>query len=386
MNEQSKSKTCPFASSGAGSEPSRRIENLTKVSAQRAGGSRQNNGVHTLSRRSVRRDARPREGIRVVSTDRSVVSRSVFSVVVCAMLLALCISAYAQQQGKIYRIGYLGGGPGVEEREETFRRGLKELGYIEGQSIIIEWRFAKGDENVLPEMAADLVRLKPDVLVTAGTQPARALKDARTTIPIVVASAGDLVGRGLVTSLARPGGNITGSTSIAPDLNGKRLEILKAIVPRASRVAFFYQPHEQDELRELQVAARALGLHVRQHEVSRASEFESNYAEMSKERADALVISRNPFTNSHRNELVKLAAKHRLPAICDGTDWIEAGCLISYAQDRTEGSRRAAVFVDKILKGAQPADLPVEQPKRFDFVINLKTAKQIGLTIPPSVL
>ena len=266
------------------------------------------------------------------------------------------------------------------------RQGLRELGYIEGRNIVIEWRFAKGSENRLPELAAELVRLKPDVMVTTGTQPARALKDSTTTIPIVVASAGDLVGRGLVASLARPGGNITGFTSIALDLNGKRLEILKELVPRASRVAFLYQPREQDELRELEIAARALGLQIQQREVAQASQFQSAYVAMTRERADALLISRNPFTNSHRRPLIDLAAKHRLPAMCDGTEWTNAGCLISYAQNRAEGSRRAAVLIDKILKGAKPADLPVEQPTKFEFVINLKTAKQIGLTISPNVL
>jgi len=298
------------------------------------------------------------------------------------LILATVSFAEAQQPKKVYRLGYLGGGPGIEERAETFRQGLRELGYIEGHNLIIEWRFAKGDENRLPELAAELVRLKPDVIVTRGTQPARALKDATTTIPIVVASAGDLVGRGLVASLARPGGNITGLTSIALDLNGKRLEILKEIVPRASRVAFLYLPHEQDELRALEAAARALGLQVQQHEVREASQFPSAYAAMSKERADALLISSNPFANSHRKPLIDLAAKHRLPAMCDGTEWTNAGCLISYAHNRAEGSRRAAVFVDKILKGTKPADIPVEQPMKFEFVINLKTAKQIGVTIP----
>jgi putative ABC transport system substrate-binding protein len=324
----------------------------------------------------------------VVSENAGVKSMGgkVFVWLLTTFILPTVSLAEAQQRAKFYRIGYLGGGVGVDEREKTLRQALQELGYNEGQNIVIEWRFAKGDEDRLPELAAELVRLKPDVIVTTGTQPARALKDATTTIPIVVASAGDLVGRGLVASLARPGGNITGSTSIAPDLNGKRLELLKEIVPRASRVAFLYQPHEKDELRELEIAARALGLRVQQLEVKQASQFQSAYGAMTRERADALIISRNPFTNSHRRSLIDLAAKHRLPAMCDGTEWTNAGCLISYSPNRTEGSRRAAIFVDKILKGAKPADLPVEQPMRFELVINLKAAKQLGLTIPPNVL
>ena len=303
-----------------------------------------------------------------------------------ALLFALGSSVAAQQRARIYRIGYLSGEGGIDEREEAIRQGLRELGYIDGQNLLIEWRFAKGDAARLPELAAELVGLKPDVLVTGGTTPARALKDSTTTIPIVVASAGDLVGRGLVASLARPGGNITGSTSIAPELNGKRLEILKEIVPKAARVAFLYRPGEQDELRELEIAAQKLGLKIQPREVQEASQFQSAYTAMSTERADALVISRNPFMNTHRRALIDLAAKHRLPAMCDGTTWTSSGCLVSYSQNRTDVYHRAAVLIDKILKGAKPADLPVEQPTKFEFVINLKTAKQIGLTIPPNVL
>ena len=304
----------------------------------------------------------------------------------CALLFALSLPVEAQQPKKVYRLGYLSGEGGINEREEAIRQGLRELGYIEGQNLVIEWRFAKGDADRLPALAVELVGLKPDVLVTGGTGPARALKNATTTIPIVVASAGDMVGRGLVASLARPGGNITGSTSIAPELNGKRLEILKEIVPKAARVAFLYYPNEQDELRELEIAARALGLKILPSEVQQASQFQSAYAAMTKEHADALIISRNPFMNTHRKALIDLATKHRLPAMCDGTTWTSSGCLVSYAQNRTEVYHRAAVLIDKILKGAKPADLPVEQPMRFEFVINLKTAKQIGLTIPPNVL
>ena len=187
-------------------------------------------------------------------------SKNIICLALSAVLLALCLSAEAQQRKKVNRLGFLGGSLGIDDRVQTFLQGLRELGYIEGQNLVIEWRFAKGDENRLPELAAELVRLNPDVLATTGTQPTRALKDATTTIPIVVLSAGDLVGRGLVASLARPGGNITGLTSISLDLNGKRLEILKEIVPRALRVAVLHNPHETDEVRELELAARALKL------------------------------------------------------------------------------------------------------------------------------
>jgi putative tryptophan/tyrosine transport system substrate-binding protein len=305
-----------------------------------------------------------------------------------ALLFALCTSAEAQQAKKVYRIGYLSIGGSFQDSPglELFRQDLRAFGYIEGQNLVIEWRFAKGNADRLPELAAELVRPNPDVIVTSATQPVRALKDATTIIPIVVIGAGDLVGRGLVASLARPGGNITGSTSIAPELTGKRLELLKEVVPRASRMAFLYQPYERDELREMQIAARALGVQIQQLEVQDASEFQNAYAAMTKERIDALTISRSTLTNFHRKQLIDLAVKHRLPAMCDGTEWANDGCLISYSRDRTESIRRAAVYVDKILKGANPGDLPVQQPKKFELIINVKTAKQIGLTIPPNVL
>jgi putative ABC transport system substrate-binding protein len=293
---------------------------------------------------------------------------------------------WAQQSKHVHRLAYLGGATGIDYREQTLRRRLKELGYIKGQNLIIEWRFGKGDENRLPHLAAELVRLKPEILITTGTQAARALKNSTTTIPIVVVSAGDLVGRGIVASLAKPGGNITGFTSIAPELNGKRLELLKEIVSRAARIAFLYHAGEQDEVKQLEIAARPLGLKIQSHELDKPGLFQSAYAAIIAERSDALIISRNPFTNSHRKELAELAAKHRLPAMCDGTEWTSTGCLISYAQDRAEGSRRAALLIDKILKGAKPADLPIEQPTKFELVINLKTAKQIGLTVSPNVL
>ena len=308
------------------------------------------------------------------------------SILVAVVLLTVVVIAQAQQPNKVYRIGYLSSGSGTEGREKTIHLGLRELGYIEGQNAVIEWRFAKGSADRLPELAAELVRLKLDVIVTSGTLPTRALKDATTTIPIVVTSAGDLVRRGLVASLARPGGNITGQTSITLDLSGKRLELLKEVVPQASRVAFLYQPYEEDELREMQIAARALGVQIQRLEVQQATQFQIAFAAMTKERAEALTISRSSLTNFHRRQLIDLAVKHRLPAMCEGFEWTNEGCLMSYSPDRTEGFRRAARYVDKILKGAKPADLPVEQPTKFEFVINLKTSKQIGLTIPPNVL
>jgi ABC-type uncharacterized transport system substrate-binding protein len=314
-------------------------------------------------------------------------SALLFALSSVALLLVLCVSAEAQQSKTRFRIGYLTNDAEIrKEYEGIFQQTLRELGYIEGQNLLIEWRFTKGKLELLPNLVDELVRLKLDVIVTSGTQPIRALKKATTTIPIVVTGGGDLVGRGLVESLARPGGNITGVTSIAPDLTGKRLELLKEVVPRAARMAFLYQPHEQDELREMQIAGRALGVQIQPIEVQQASEFQNAYAAMTKERAGALTISRNPFTNFHRKRLIDLSVKKRLPAMCDGTEWTSDGCLLSYARDRTEAIHRAATYVDKILKGAKPADLPVEQPMKFEFIVNLKTAKQIGLTIPPNVL
>jgi len=302
------------------------------------------------------------------------------------VLLVTVSLAGAQQQNQMYRLGYLssGGGPGA--REEIIQQGLRDLGYIEGHNLVVAWRFGKGNAEQLPALAAELVRLEPDVIITSGTPPTRALQAATTTIPIVIASAGDLVGRGLVASLARPGGNITGSTSLAPALSSKRLALLKTAVPQGARVAFLYQPYEADELREIQSAARVVGVQIQGLAIDQASQFQSAYAAMTQEGADMLIISRNALTNRHRRQLIDLAVTHRLPAMCDGIEWMNDGCLMSYAPDRTEGYRRAAVYVDKILKGTKPADLPVGQPTRFEFIINVKTARQIGLTIPPSVL
>jgi putative ABC transport system substrate-binding protein len=225
--------------------------------------------------------------------------------------------------------------------------------------------------------------------VTVGTQATLAVKQASSTIPIVVAGAGDLVGAGLVASLARPGGNVTGSTNIDPDLSAKRLELLKESFPKLSRVAVLYRGGsggDDDELKETQAAARTLKIQVQPLAVKDPSQFSDTYAAMKKERAAALIIFHGSFTNFHRTQLVELAAKNRLPTMCGAPAWSDAGCLISYGHDRSHQGRRAAVFVDKILKGTKPADIPVEQPTKFELVINLKTAKQIGVTIPPNVL
>jgi len=303
-----------------------------------------------------------------------------------ALLFALCFSAEAQQAKKIHRIGYLSFGLGIQPREEAFRQGLRELGYVDGQNIVIEWRFAKGKADLLPELATELVRLNVDVIVASATQAILAAKQATTTIPIVFPTAGDPVAYGLVTSLARPGGNITGLTILALELGGKRLELLKEAFPRIARVAVLYDPQLRQSLKETQTAAQFLGLKVQALEVRVATDVESAFSAMRRELADSLITLPPPIIGVHQKRILELSAKGRLPAMHSSKAWVDAGGLMSYGPDVFDNDRRAAIFVDKILKGAKPGDLPVEQPTKFEFVINLKTAKQIGLTISPNVL
>jgi putative ABC transport system substrate-binding protein len=303
--------------------------------------------------------------------------------------LALSFPAEAQQPKKVPRIGVLtpgfAGGPDLG----AFRQGLRDLGYVEGKNIVIEHRYAEGKLDRLPELATEMVRLKVDIIAVGSTRAAIAAKQATSTIPIVVGSAGDLVGAGLVSSLARPGGNVTGLTNIDPDFSAKRLELLKETFPKISRVAVLYHGGpggDEEELRETEAAARALGVQIQSLKVKDPSQFQDAYAAMNKERADALIIFQSSFTFPRRRQLVELATKNRLPTICGQAVWIEDGGLISYGTDFRQSWRRAATYVDKILKGAKPDDLPVEQPMKFELVINLKAAKQIGVTIPPNVL
>ena len=307
-----------------------------------------------------------------------------------AMLFALPVQA--QQTGKVYRIGVLHPGSAltVKSRIDAFREGLRELGYVEGKNIIIEYRYAEGKRDRWPDIATDMVRLKPDVIVVASTGLTAVVKQATSTIPIVVGGAGDLLGTGLVSSLARPGGNVTGSTAISPDLSGKRLELLKEVVPKASRVAVLWYPlpgsTDDDEIKETEVAAQAFRIKMQVVGARAADEFQQAFAAMKREKADALIIIQGSFTLFHRRQLAELAAKNRLASMCEQPDFAYDGCLMSYGPDPLHFFRRAATFVDKILKGSKPSDIPVEGPKKFEFVINLKTAKQIGLTIPPNVL
>jgi putative tryptophan/tyrosine transport system substrate-binding protein len=310
---------------------------------------------------------------------------SVFIFVLSTLLVALCFPVEAQQSMKLYRIGYLAAGePSVNE---GFRQGLRELNYVEGKNIVIEARFAAGKLDRLADLAAELVRLRVDVIVTPGGTSTRAASAATRTIPIVMGAVGDPVGDGFVANLAHPGGNITGLTSIGPDLVGKRLELLKEAVPKAGRVAvLLVHPTNTPAFKEAEVAASALGLKLQPVEAHDANEIDRAFEAAASGRAGAVLVLRNPITTAHRKKVIGVAAKRRLPIMYEERAWVEIGGLMSYAPAFDDLYRRAAIYVDKILKGAKPAELPVEQPTKFELVINLKTAKQIGLTLPPSVL
>ena len=308
----------------------------------------------------------------------------------CALLFALCSLVSAQQLARIPRIGILAplSASLFSGRLEGLRQGLRELGYVEGKNILIEYRYADGKLERLHDLAAELVRLNVDVIVTAGPG-ILAAKKASTTIPIVFGAHGDPVGTGLVSSLARPGGNITGLSNIAQDLDGKRLELLKEAFPRVARVAFLWQsggPLENLPITSMEAAAKALGLKLQSLEVRRVDDFESAFARAKKDGAQALITTPNPLISTQQRQVLDFAAKNGLPAMYPDSEFVEAGGLMSYAPNYADLFRRAADFVDKILRGTKPAELPIDQPKKFDFIINLKTAKQIGLTIPPNVL
>ncbi len=303
-------------------------------------------------------------------------------------LLAGPLTAEAQQAGKVYRIGYLSARFGIDRREEGFRQGLRELGYIEGQNIAVEWRFAKRKMDRLPELAAELVRLKLDVIVTLGTRPTRAARKATSIVPIVMANVGDPVRTGIVASLARPEGNITGLTTLSPHLAGKRLELLKEAFPQISRVVALWDPSRRSNeihFKETEAAARELGVQLQSLMVRLPYDLENVFRTAVKARAEALSQLGCCFWG-YRAQIVKLAVKNRLPVMYSASRMVHAGGLMAYAPDRVDQLRRAAIYVDKILKGARPRDLPIEQPTRFELVINLKAAKQIGVTIPPSIL
>jgi putative tryptophan/tyrosine transport system substrate-binding protein len=320
---------------------------------------------------------------------RKFMRKKVIGFALSAMLFAFSFSVEAQQSAKVPKVGWLGARPGGAGGPETIRRMLRDLGYVEGKNIAFEQRFADNKLDRLPALADELVRLKVDVLVTPGINEALAAKNATRTIPIVFMISADPVVAGLVDSLARPGGNITGFTDIGAVLAGKRLELLKETVPNLSRVAVLWDPQNPSSAqvwKETQLPARELGLQLHSMEVSSADKYESAFKEATKVRSGALASTSNALANSNQKRIADLATKNRLPAIYPREDWVASGGLMSYGPDRADLYRRGAVFVDKILKGTKPADIPVEQPTKFEFIINLKAAKQIGLTIPPNVL
>jgi putative ABC transport system substrate-binding protein len=312
-------------------------------------------------------------------------------ILVVAVLLAVAVRAEAQQPNKIPRIGYLSGSSlsALAARIEAFRQGLRELGYVEGKNIAIEWRDAKGNFDRIRELADELVRLKVDVIVSPGPTVTRVVKEATSTIPIVMAQDTDPVGSGFVANLARPGGNITGLATLAPEMGGKQLELLKEIVPRLSRVAVIgnsSNPGDAQAIRETVLTAGSSEVYLRYLDVLDPKDIETAFQAAAKGRADGLFVLGNPTLNAHRKQIVDLAVKHRLPATYARPEFVEDGGLMTYGTSYNDLFRRAAIYVDKILKGAKPADLPVEQPTKFEFIINLNAAKKIGLTIPQKVL
>jgi putative ABC transport system substrate-binding protein len=316
-------------------------------------------------------------------------NKQISAVLLATAMLSVFQLAEAQQPKKVPRVGILRLGSPPDPFVEAFRQGLRDLGYMEGKNILIEYRYAEGKSDRLPNLAAELVLIKSDVIVTADTPPIRAAKNATREIPIIMGNVADPVAAGLVASLARPGGNITGLANLAPELDGKRLELLKETLPIVTRVAWVWDPGNPAltiRLKKMQAAAQALGLKLHALEVRNPEELESAFKAAIRERAGALLVPA-VMVSSYRRQIVDFAEKKRLPLIYDTREFVEqAGGLMSYGPDFSDLWRRAAIYVDKILKGAKPADLPVEQPTKFELVINLKTAKQIGLTIPPNVL
>jgi putative tryptophan/tyrosine transport system substrate-binding protein len=306
------------------------------------------------------------------------------------VILSACGTVAQAQPAKIPRIAYLSGSSIISANTEAFQQGLRDLGYIEGKNIVIEWRFADGNRDRQRALAAELVRLKVDVIVASSGGDTRPAKEVTTTIPIVMAQTDDPVASGFVASLARPGGNITGLSTLNPELSGKRLEILKEVITKLSRVAVFgtsSSPGDAPVLNETKLAAVALGVNLEHVDVLSSKDFDTAFRAAGKARAEAVLwIVSGSVGGRHQAKIAELAVKSRLPVIYESPSWVEAGGLMSYGVNLADLHRRGATYVDKILKGAKPADLPVEQPTKFEFFINLKAAKQIGLTIPPNVL
>jgi putative ABC transport system substrate-binding protein len=317
--------------------------------------------------------------------------RQITVITLCAMLFSLCPFAEAQQPKKVPRIGFLAtvSPSTISDRVDAFRQGLRELGYVEGKNIMIEWRYAEGKADRLPGLAAELVRLTVDLIVSAAPIPTCSAKQATSTIPIVMAFDDDPVGSNFVASLARPGGNITGLSTLSPEISGKQLELLKEIAPNLSRVGVLgdvTRPGVSQALREINLAAGTFGMRVQYLDVPTSNDIETVFRAASRERAEAVLVLVGPVLMSHRTQVTNLAAKNRIPAIYERAEFTDAGGLMFYGASISDMFHRAATYVDKILKGTKPVEMPVEQPKKFALIINLKAAKQIGLTIPPSVL
>jgi putative ABC transport system substrate-binding protein len=318
--------------------------------------------------------------------------KKIFGFLVAVVISVSFHLAQAQQPANIPRIGYLTflSVSASASFREAFREGLRQLRYVEGQNIIIEWRYADGRDERLPDLAAELVRLKVDVIVTHSTPAIRAVGQATKLIPIIMANVGDPIAQGFVASLAHPGGNITGFTNLSPDLSTKRLELLKEVSPKIHRVAVFQNAAQHGPaMKEVVTAAKFLRLQLQILEVRSADDLEMAFAAVTRERADALMTLPNPLLrldNPTRKRILDFTLNRRMPSMYEGSEWVEAGGLMSYGPDDDDNFRRAATYVDKILKGSKPADLPVQQPMKFEFVVNLITAKQIGLTVPPNLL
>jgi putative tryptophan/tyrosine transport system substrate-binding protein len=314
----------------------------------------------------------------------------VLSILFVPVLLAVSSVVEAQQPKKVPRIGYLSLGSGLDVNPEAFRQGLRQLGYIEGQNIVVEWRFVGGKSEQYYDFAAEFARLKVDAIVTgSGDEPIIAAMNVTKTIPIIILTGSDPVARGFVASLTHPGGNVTGVSYMLHELNGKRLELLKEVVPKLLRVAILGDHDHQNynvQLKELEMAALGLGLQLQPVQLRAADELENAFSAMARDRAGAFLVLSNPAIGFFRGKVVEFAAKARVPGIYATPAWVTAGGLMSYAPASADQYRRAAVYVDKILKGAKAGDLPIERPTKFELVINVKMAKQIGLTIPPNVL
>jgi len=315
--------------------------------------------------------------------------RSFLSAIAATSFIAAPGAARAQQSGKVWRIGYLGFGSGPSEFVAAFREELRGLGYIEGRNLSIDYRWPAGKIDRLPEMAAELVQLNVDIIVTQGTQPVTAAKRATGTIPIVMTAPSDAVGNGLVASLARPGGNVTGMTYLSNELAGKRLQLLREVVPKVTRVAALVlknSPVTPPFLEQFRVAAQQMGITLVVREENEADALAGAFAAIQRERAQSIFVQQTPFTNDNRRRIVQLVTQHRLPSMFETRGYVDEGGLLSYGPSLLEMHRRAAYYVDRIFKGAKPTDLPVEQPSKFEMVINLKTAKALGLTVPQSLL